>query len=144
MQAVENLKDMTYLLPMKKIISLFAFFAVLLLGCQNQAPTSFKTGPAAPKNAPTAKPGEDLVGDWLEQDLSRPIAQENVEILTSIMSKTHPDVTITQVRGVWTQVVAGYNARIVADYKKGGTTGILTAILYQDLAGNVFLKSVEL
>ena len=85
----------------------------------------------------------DLVGDWTTQELSGPIAEENIMILTSILSKRNPDVKVGNFRGVWTQVVAGHNVRMLADYTQGSKSGVLTAIIFHDLEGNAFLKSID-
>lgn len=118
-------------------------FLFALSGCQHQNTASPGGNTAPTESAAREQTSEQLVGDWVSQDLGSPLVEENRMILTAILSKRNPDVTVGRLRGVWSQVVAGYNVRMMADYTQGGKSGVLTAIIFHDLEGNAFLKSVE-
>lgn len=117
------------------------------MACTNTAPEGGLNGSAgAPAPAGQEAAGESaVVGGWTAQTLDSEVARDNLVYLRTIMAQSHPELTLGAPLGVWTQVVAGLKVRLTLGYTAAeGRTGTLTAELFHDLEGNVFLNSVDL
>ena len=135
---------MAYVHSMKKSTLWILGTLILISGCQSKTDLKNPDLINPTENAAATKTQDDLVGNWLAQEAGGPIAEENRMILTAILEKRNPGITLGAIRGIWTQVVAGHNVRMLIDYTEKAQSGIMTVVLFHDLEGNVFLSSIEL
>ncbi|MBN1524897.1 MAG: hypothetical protein JW904_10460 [Spirochaetales bacterium] len=111
---------------MKKIFFIFILLvAVLSFGCATSG---------GPDSGPSD--GADIALD--ADGGSKPITSEadmvkvSFEFLKQEMAKTHQGIFLVSVLSAKEQVVAGYKITMECEYRDGGNTGTLTAVVYHD------------
>ncbi|MGV3526316.1 MAG: hypothetical protein ACO1RX_19005 [Candidatus Sericytochromatia bacterium] len=126
-------------MPFASSVVLLAAFVGLLSACQ--VTVTPNTPDASP--APSASPSPPLAGGYVSQD---PAAAENQPVRVAAeqaLQAKYPDANLrlTRMTQLETQVVAGLNYRMTADYTSSSGDGQITLVLYRNLQGEYSLSS---
>lgn len=79
---------------------------------------------------------EHLVGGWTEQSLDWDVGLADYELLKLRLREEEPDLEIGPLLRIETQVVAGFNVRLTARYRKGQQSGVIQAVVFHAIDGS--------
>lgn len=86
---------------------------------------------------------DESVGGWKEQPLEWQTAQEDYALLRQALILQNPNIELLDLLKVETQVVAGFNLRLTAKYRKGEETGLVQGVFYHNINQEVSLNEIN-
>ncbi|RME87853.1 MAG: hypothetical protein D6767_11145 [Candidatus Hydrogenedentota bacterium] len=86
---------------------------------------------------------DKIPGSYVSQPVNSPLVKEAYDFLKAYLQKEKPDIQLGKVVEAGSQVVAGYNVRLVCEYTENGSIKKLEAIVYTNERGEKSISHLK-